>query len=663
MVEKHFNIKTCLFILIWCVGCLSCNSVYKVKDGRTAFELKRYSTAIDMLKKDYSSNGRAEEKASKAYLIASSYEKLSDYARAVEWYGYAEAADYGLSATLKKAYNLKKLMRYNEAAAVFSSLESITSVAAEVKQQALLCKNFMNAKLNVSNEEVVVKLLNDSYYSDYSPVNYDDDYLVITSDRDEALGNKKYEWTGNKFSDLFIVDKESKNITRFDTSINSESNDGTPAFTKDFTKMVFTRCFNEAENKHDYCKLLYSTRVDGLWLPPIVLPFTKEDQNYGQPCFIENDSVLVFSSKDIKAEHFDLYYCEFDGSSFSEPDLLPATINTSYNEHFPTSDSDTLYFSSDVNTGMGGYDIYKTWLQNGKWKSPQRLNFPINSGADDFSFIVDKTIPRTKNISQISYFSSSRANDGRDAIYEYKKIQEAPLIVNKDDKNTQNSNLDIYLALKVYYKRFKNDNLAEALLGKFNLQGAFISIWSNGKKVLEGNTDKNGLLLTQLTLDTDYQIKISKDSFLNNQLILSTRNLKVDKDESVFTINKEVELERIYRGQEIVLENIYYDYEKWDITKNAEPTLNDLAQILIDNPLINIELGSHTDCRGTEDYNQILSQKRAQSAIDYLIKQGIDESRLIAKGYGESNPSLICQCESCSEEQHQKNRRTSFKIL
>lgn len=662
MLNVQYKKYACIYI-VFLMTLIGCNTTSKVKDGKTAFELKRYSTAIDLLKKEYSKSNKREEKSNKSFLIATCYDKLSDYNRAVEWYSNAEKAEYGINATLSKAYAMKKMMKYAEAAAVFESLENIAAISAEVRQQKSICKSMALEKANVPKDLVVEKFLSDSYYSDYSAVNYDDDFLVITSDREESTGSKKYEWTGNKFSDLFIIDKEGKDVKRFDTAINSEHNEGTPAFTKDFTKMVFTRCFNEAQGKNDFCKLMMAQRVDGLWSSPTVLSFIKDNQNYGQPCFIENDSVLVFSTKMANAAHYDLYYSEFDGANFSEPEALPSSINTSFNEHFPTSDGDTLYFSSDNTQGMGGYDLYKTYLsQNGTWQKPIRMPFPLNSGADDFSYIIDRTIPRTKNIAHIAYFSSSRANDGRDAIYEY-KIFKPQAEENKTPPQETKEVFDIYLALKVVTPRYTNNDPAQPKLGKKNLAGAFISILSNGKKILEGDTDKNGLLLTQLSNDTEYEIIISKDSFLNNKITISTIDILLTEGEKTVTINREVALEKIYKGKEIVLENIYYDYDKWDIKPEAMPTLNDLSQILVNNPQINIELGSHTDCRGELEYNNELSQKRAQSAIDYLIGKGIDKMRLTAKGYGESTPAIQCECEACTEADHQKNRRTSFKIL
>jgi outer membrane protein OmpA-like peptidoglycan-associated protein len=399
-----------------------------------------------------------------------------------------------------------------------------------------------------------------------------------------------------------------------------------------------------------------STRVNGLWTKPQKLSFIQDGINYVHPVFIENDSVLVFSAKLKDSDHYDLFYTEMEGGQWLEPEKFPASINTNYNESFPTSEVDTLYFSSDAPTGMGGMDIYKTYLEKGSWKKPERLLFPLNSGGDDFAFINEIYLPRSRNILKQGYLSSSRSNDGKDFIYRY-YITKQTIKEDIPTADQKERDFDLYLALKVM--RGKDFNTSK---GSSVLTNTKVTIISNNKVVVQGNTDRNGLLLTQLDKNAEYEIVASKDSFFNNRLYFNTREIK-SPDGNTVTINKEIYLSKIEKGKEIVLDNIYYDYDKWDIKSEAIPTLNKLTELLMLNPQINIDLGSHTDCRGKEDYNKELSQKRAQSVIDFLISKGINKERLIATGYGESKPSVTCQCENCSEEEHQKNRRTSFKIL
>jgi outer membrane protein OmpA-like peptidoglycan-associated protein len=150
---------------------------------------------------------------------------------------------------------------------------------------------------------------------------------------------------------------------------------------------------------------------------------------------------------------------------------------------------------------------------------------------------------------------------------------------------------------------------------------------------------------------------------LNDIKSISTFNLTIAEGSLTTTLNIELVLSKIFSNVEITLDNIYYNYNKWDIRDDAKPTLDSLTSILMNNPQINIQLSSHTDCRGDDEYNQILSQKRAEAAINYISSKGIAESRLIAKGYGENALAINCNCDDCTEEEHQVNRRTTFKIL
>ena len=200
-------------------------------------------------------------------------------------------------------------------------------------------------------------------------------------------------------------------------------------------------------------------------------------------------------------------------------------------------------------------------------------------------------------------------------------------------------------------------------IGRIALGNVLIKALSaDGQKVIESYTDANGFFYTDVPLNKEITFTGAKLNYLNSSKTISTSNIDFGNEDSK-TINLELELEKIFLDKEINLENIYYDYDKWDIKAEAKPTLDKLVQLLVDNPQINIQLSSHTDCRGEDQYNETLSQKRAQSAIEYLITKGIKPERLVAKGYGESLLTISCICEQCTEAQHQANRRTTFKIL
>jgi peptidoglycan-associated lipoprotein len=177
------------------------------------------------------------------------------------------------------------------------------------------------------------------------------------------------------------------------------------------------------------------------------------------------------------------------------------------------------------------------------------------------------------------------------------------------------------------------------------------------------NVNTEGVASLELDAEVDYNLTASHAGYLNNSGRFTSKGLGKDAANPVQRFEVEIVLDKIYANKEITLDNIYYDYDKWDIRSDAQPTLNRLAETLLENPNVRIQLSSHTDCRGKDDYNAVLSQKRAESAVGFLITKGIPTERLTAKGYGESSPATPCDCAKCSEDQHQTNRRTTFKVL
>ena len=172
-----------------------------------------------------------------------------------------------------------------------------------------------------------------------------------------------------------------------------------------------------------------------------------------------------------------------------------------------------------------------------------------------------------------------------------------------------------------------------------------------------------GQVLIKLEWNKEYTFTARYRDHLAATYTVNTGEIDKNEKNPITTINKVLELDPIFMNKEIVLENIFYDYDQWAIRDDAKPSLDKLSTILKTNPAIRIQLSSYTDCRGTDEYNLELSQKRAQAAIDYLIAGGINTDRLVAQGFGESSLADTCICEQCTEEQHQANRRTTFKII
>jgi peptidoglycan-associated lipoprotein len=645
----------------------ACTYTQKIRDGRSAFDRKQYAVAVDLLQKEYDKAKSRVEQGKIAFLLGQSYEEINKSDLSIKWYNIAYNNQYGVDALKAYAFALKRAERYEEAKLAFKDLGIEIGSPYEYRREISACEIAMGWKETPPQYEIEVLPFNTSD-ADYSPVLYRTNQLVITSDRRSSTGDKDYNWTGNAFSDLFLVDLSSNTVSNFDGVLNTANNEGTASFTGSQTEMYFTRCFGGGKYGEANCKIMYSQLEGSSWSIPEALPFMEEEVNYGHPAVTNDGSRLYFSSDHPEGwGGHDLYYVDrqSDGS-WGEPKLMSRVINTPRNEKFPFIDNDTLYFSSNGHTSMGGLDVFRTHQMGDRgWSPVQNLLPPINSGKDDFGYVVDyNATKKDKDILQVGYFTSSREDGiGNDDVYRFVKRvpPPAPPVAEKDIPKPEDYKLllTIYVLEKIY--DVDNDPNSK-VLGRKPLPGAKVKIkW--GRKNDEVTMNEEGAIQIELDRQTDYDFLASNPGYLTNDAIFSTKGMGQDPDNPVQKFELEIELDKIFFDKEITLENIYYDFDKWNIREDAQPTLNELVRNLSLNPDIRIQLGSHTDCRGNDRYNQDLSQKRAQSAVDYLIAQGIDASRLQALGYGEEEPEVDCICSRCTEEEHQENRRTTFKIL
>lgn len=650
----------------------SCGFGKKVKTGEMAYERKQYAVAVEMLSQEYQKSDNTRLRARHAYLLGMSYVYLEENRLAINWLEKSVDKGYGNEALLAIAKEYKKSGDYQSAIEAYEKLKLNSNSSRQIDREIYVLREVASWSKD-SDQDIEVEPINEnSGYSEYSPVVLDKNFLVFTSDNGESTGGDSYKWTGNKHTDLFVMLKNGSDVKRFDAGINTEMNEGTACFTRDGLDMVFVRCFVD-DDSDGFCKLMHSERSTGVWSEPKELPFMESGINYGQPTFIEGDSVLVFSAEMVDGVGgHDLYYVErvFDEEGnfeWAEPYIFPQTINSAGNEMFPSGDGDTLYFSSDYFAGLGGLDIFKTWLQpNGEWAPPQNLRKPINSSFDDFGLVIDYHANLRGKVVQKGFFTSSRKGFGKEDIYEFERRQSMiPPVeeVTEVDTTEEEIVVDVYLAGKTKEVSFENpEDPNSAELGKVALAECYIVI-DDGEKQQKIYSDENGQFIAQLEMDKTYTVKASKIGYLNDIKSVSTVNLTVPKGNLSTTINIELILAKIYSNVEITLDNIYYNFNKWNIRNDAKPTLDSLSTILMNNPQIKIQLSSHTDCRADDEYNQILSQKRADSAVNYIVSKGVPRSKLVAKGYGESALAVNCNCDDCTEEEHQINRRTTFKIL
>lgn len=652
----------------------ACTLSKAVRDGRTAHQQKQYSLAVEMLEKEIGKTSPdSKEYAEISYLLGESYKYLNDSDNSLKWFIEAAKNDYGPDAYWEMAYALKKKERYEDAILSFRKLSQMTSRQDVIRKEIEKCRVARRwTDSEGSHDYMLEAIVLNTPESDYAPFVLNGSFIVFTSDRFIPSSEEEdtYKWTGNSFSDLYISQIGRYEAIPFDENINTPHNEGTAAFSADGSEMYFTRCFSEVGDS--YCRIMRAFQDGGSWTSGEPAFSMKPRVNYGDPMLIENDEVLLFTSDDptgIGAH--DLYYSvRQDDGSWSSPELMPSYLNTIGEERFPTWHDGNLYYSSDHFEGFGGLDIYKTTLnEDGTWSQPENMMQPINSSEDDYSFVVVPKETYQPGIKLHAFFTSTRGIFGNDDIYSLMEIVEEEDMdisepVAEEDTEVEVVSKSFFLRAKVVEKIFvMPDNPNSYVVGQKPVEGASIKI-SGIEEEAVLVTDESGEIFIEADTSTNYHFLAGKQGYLNNgtAFTLAERDLSPYGDGHIFEI--ELEIEKIFEGVEITLENIYYDFDEYFIREDAKPALDYLVKVLNDNPAINIELSSHTDCRGEEDYNNELSQNRANAAIEYIsVDGGIDPSRLSAVGYGESRPEIDCICEDCTEDEHQINRRTTFKIL
>jgi peptidoglycan-associated lipoprotein len=326
----------------------------------------------------------------------------------------------------------------------------------------------------------------------------------------------------------------------------------------------------------------------------------------------------------------DIYMTQKVNGVWGKPVNLGNSINTPYNELFPVIWKDTLlYFSSEGHKNFGGLDIFQSEHKNNSWSNAKNIGYPINTSFDDFGIAMNDS-------GTAGLFSSNR--------------------------NVQNTTQDNIYSFTVNDLRFNLEGIAVEKLTQLPIADVRVELMNLKTHQKEyALTDSTGRFKFKLDPETDYSIVGSKDNYFTNTEKVSTVGKK--QSESMF-VKLKLELERIVVNKPIVLENIYYDLDKYDIRPDAAAGLDKLVTIMNDNPGITIELSSHTDSRADDHYNDVLSQRRAEAAVNYIISHGISAGRIKPHGYGERQ--LVNECANgvaCTEVQHQQNRRTEFKVI
>jgi outer membrane protein OmpA-like peptidoglycan-associated protein/tetratricopeptide (TPR) repeat protein len=650
-----------LFFLVLLASTTQCTYTQKVKDGKFAYERQQYAVALKFLEKEYKKAESRIERGSIAYLIGRSLANLNRLDESVNWYKIAYDNQYGIDALKEYAFALKAVGNYEEAIQAFRDLGFEIGSPYEYRMEIKACELALEWAQQPPAYAIQEIALNSSF-SDYSPSDYSEGVLYFSSDRTESTGENNYERTGRKFSDIFEYHfKDDRVLPLSIPGINTPLHEANFIINQEQNTAFFTRC-TAPKGKDAFCRIFVVKKENSGWSVPTPLPFQRPDINYAHPSLSDDEQILYFTCNDPNGfGGYDIWKTTRNKVGWNEPELLGRGINSPGNEQFPVILEDTLYFSSDYHPGLGGLDIFQSVKISEKgWSVPANLQPPINSGNDDFSLLK---LPNGQG-----FFTSKRVLEGvgEDDIFGFKSIP-LPEIPEAVAEEAISADQIAGIALRIYIleKIYANpEDPQSKILGRKPLTDAKVVVNSPIFQAPSNFiTNEEGYVELSIDENTDYQIFASKNGFLNNQTLFNSLNVGLDNNQPNRVFELEVELEKIFEQREITLANVYYDLDKWDIREDAAPVLDKLSEVLQLNPDISIELASHTDCRGQDRYNQELSQKRAQSVVNYLIDKGISANRLGAKGYGETAPVTDCICARCTEEEHQRNRRTTFKIV
>ncbi len=587
---------------------------------------------------------------------------MEEVEEAVKWYKAALEVDPNRSDTLHYDLGvaLKELGRCDEAIPHFQTFIKRHEEDDHLRKHAILEMKGCDLIRKYEGKEPLYRLINVSFNSeaqDFDPNLYTikgDTFIIFTSHRAGSRGKAAYlRYNEAAYSDLWIVRMENDSTfsepENLGKKVNTKANDGGAVIAPDGMTMYYTICGYGKYKKYHGCSIYMSKfnpeaktwgkfqLVEGINGEREVVVNsrgkTKKVPTYdAQPTLTPDGMVMYFvSDRDGGYGETDIWYSQRKGDSWTTPVNCGKMINTEFSEIYPFvgQDGKTLYFSSDGHVGFGGYDIFKAEGMLSNWSKPENLGPGINTPYDDFAIMWIKQ-------DTFGMLASNRpGGKGKDDIWIIKRIIKPPVEISVHglvrDKETKQ--VIPFATVTLYLIQ------GETLIPLDTFQ-----------------TDQSGHYQFPLEKGNDYKLVGNAPEYLANEVYVSTKGIEkstqLEADIDIF-------LERIEIEKPIVLQNIYFDFDKADLRPESITALNKLVKLLKDNPNIIVEIGAHTDTNGSEEYNIKLSQRRAQAVVDYLIQNGIEKERIIAFGYGESQPLVYPEL---SDYDEQLNRRAEFRI-
>ncbi len=624
-----------------------------IKAGDKAFQNKEYYNAIEIYKKALAGGIKKEEKARITFQVAECYRMILDVKQEEQWYGKAVKANYDdASAILHLADAQMMQGKYDDAVTTYQQYSAKVPSDPRGPNGVKSCQLAQQLK-NAPTRYVVTNMAQlNTKFADFSPA-YSDrrmDEIIFTSTRQGVTGDRSDPGIGQNFSDIFItkLDKNGKFSAPLPlpAPVNTPDNEGSSIFDKTFRTMYFTRC-SVVKNKGERCKIFSTDRRGNNWTDPVKLNFQIDTVTYGHPAISADQQTIIFSSdlQGGKGGH-DLWMSTYvkKTKTWSEPVNLGPEINTAGEEEFPYIHADgSLYFSSTGLPGMGGLDIFKAAkLGDNKWGNPTNLGSPLNSEGDDFGIVFEGTKDR-------GYLTSNRAGGrGGDDIYSFY----LPPI--------------LFVIEGTVYDQDTHRGIPGATVRMVGSDGSDVS----------QKTDTGGHYMFGTLGANDRYVKINS-SYILSAGATELHYLASDEKANETTVAK-TESETFVHDFQLLkpkvnvgirFPEVVYDLDKATLNPDSKDSLNFLVRLLNNNPTLAIQLDAHTDQQGDYNHNMILSRARAKSCVDYLISQGVDSARMTPKGWGFTRLKILTP-QIMKEKDKKKrdslyhiNRRTEFEIL
>ena len=607
-------VKYIVCIVFMGIVAFSCKSV-KLKDAEEKQLIGEYYDAAGMYRKLFTKS-KPEQRDMRAYLsyrMGICYQKINDITRATSAYMNAIRYNYPDSLLfLRIAQTYHQSGKYNEAINYYMQFLEQNPNHIIAQNGILGCELAVKMKEKPTLYQVRKMDIFNSRYSEFGPMLTGEAYdkLYFASSRAKKVSKDSISAiTGLLTNKFYLAEKDEKGAWKkpveLEDAVNTIYDEGTPSFTADGNTMYYTYCESDPIDSR-IAEIYISTRSGASWGQGARINLIKDSiTSIGHPSISPDGKYLYFVSESNSYGGKDIFRTRLVGAGdFSSIENLGPQINTPGDEMFPYArDSVTLYFSSNGHPGLGGLDLFKATMDSlGVWHV-ENMGAPVNSPGDDFGITFEGNNER-------GFFTSNRITNrnetrGYDHIYSF----ELPSVT-------------------IFIEGYVSD--AE----ENPLEGSVVRIVGKDGLNVKTFTKPNGSYKVELDRDISYVMMASAPDYLNQHFELTT-----DPDEKSETYYVDFFLSPVLKPT--VVENIFYDYDKATLRSESKEALDEIIKILTDNPNITIEMGAHTDRKGSDRYNEGLAQRRAQSVVDYLIEAGIPSDRLTARGYGKSEPKIV----------------------